>query len=157
MRLTSRRRGASDAAPHSPTAVMPPGDARDGASALDVAARSSSRAEDDAWDAHHDALPAWSVADGRDGACNAPWRATHAGLNIGAWLQNQRAKIGAKKMPRDRATRLDLNPMYPIIDYTEEAEGSGDEDEEIVAKYVAAGIAAEEDGPEASEEGTEDD
>jgi hypothetical protein len=56
----------------------------------------------------------------------------------------------------DRATRLDLNPMYPIIDYTEEAEGSGDEDEEIVAKYVAAGIAAEEDGPEASEEGTED-
>ena len=56
----------------------------------------------------------------------------------------------------DRATRLDLNPMYPIIDYTEEAEGSGDEDEEIVAKYVAAGIAAEEDGPEVSEEGTEE-
>ena len=56
----------------------------------------------------------------------------------------------------DRATRLDLNPMYPIIDYSEEAEGSGDEDEEIVAKYVAAGIAAEEDGPEVSEEGTEE-
>lgn len=107
MRLKSRRRGASDAAPHSPTAVMPDGDARDGASALDVAARAASRAEDDAWDAHHDALLAWSVADGRDGACNAPWRATHAGLNIGAWLQNQRAKIRAKKMPRDRATRLD--------------------------------------------------
>ena len=56
----------------------------------------------------------------------------------------------------DRATRLDLNPMYPIIDYTEEAEGSGDEDEEIVAKYVAAGIGAEEEAPEVSEEGTEE-
>ena len=52
---------------------MPPGDARDGAPPLDVAARAASRAEDDAWDAHHDALLAWSVADGRDGACNAPW------------------------------------------------------------------------------------
>lgn len=81
-----------------------------------VAPSSSSRgaralASDDAWRAHHDALLEWSTARGRDGSCNAPPTATHDGYNVGAWLQQQRARYRALKtkpnaMRPDRVEKL---------------------------------------------------
>ena len=82
--------------------------------ARDVAAAERARepsralaADDDAWRAHYDALLEWSTADGRDGSCNAPWRATHRGLAVGAWLQSQRAKMRANKMRGDRMRKME--------------------------------------------------
>ena len=52
----------------------------------------------------------------------------------------------------NQAIKLDLDPMYPIIEYVEDGEGSGDEDEEIMAKYLAAGIEAKAEGEDSEGE-----
>ena len=51
-----------------------------------------------------------------------------------------------------QAIKLDLDPMYPMIEYVEDGEGSGDEDEEIMAKYLAAGIEAKAEGEDSEGE-----
>ena len=82
--------------------------------------------------AANDAFTVGKVANSADFDANASGNGFHAMLN-------------------PAAIKLDLDPMYPIIEYVEDGEGSGDEDEEIMAKYLAAGIEAKAEGKTARE------
>ena len=82
--------------------------------------------------AANDAFTVGKVANSADFDANASGNGFHAILN--------------------QAIKLDLDPMYPIIEYVEDGEGSGDEDEEIMAKYLAAGIEAKAEGEDSEGE-----